>query len=31
MIIDGGILVDMMATDETINLDAYIKTLQKLK
>ena len=29
--IDGVILVDVMARGETINLDAYIKTLQKLK
>ena len=29
--IDGVILVDVMARDETINSDAYIKTLQKLK
>jgi hypothetical protein len=28
---DGVILVDVMARDETINLDAYIKTLQNLK
>jgi histone-lysine N-methyltransferase SETMAR len=29
--IDGTILVDVMARGETINSDAYIKTLQKLK
>jgi len=29
--IDGAILVDVMARGETINSDAYIKTLQKLK
>ena len=29
--IDGVILVDMMASGETINSDAYSKTLQKLK
>jgi histone-lysine N-methyltransferase SETMAR len=29
--IDGVILVDVMARGETINSDAYIKTLQKLK
>ena len=29
--IDGAILVDVMAKGETINLDTYIKTLQKLK
>jgi len=29
--IDGVILVDVMARGETINLDKYIKTLQKLK
>jgi len=29
--IDGVILVDVMARGETINLDVYIKTLQKLK
>ena len=29
--IDGVILVDVMATCETINSEAYIKTLQKLK
>jgi len=28
---DGVILVDVMARGETINSDAYIKTLQKLK
>ena len=28
---DGVILVDVMPRGETINLDAYIKTLQKLK
>ena len=28
---DGVILVDVMAKGETINPDAYIKTLQKLK
>jgi len=29
--IDGVILVDVMARGETVNLDAYIKILQKLK
>jgi len=29
--IDGVILVDVMARGETINSDAYIRTLQKLK
>ena len=29
--IDGMILVDVMARGEAINLDAYIRTLQKLK
>jgi hypothetical protein len=29
--IDGVILVDVMARSETINSDAYIKTLQKMK
>ena len=29
--IDGVIMVDVMARGETINSDAYIKTLQKLK
>jgi hypothetical protein len=29
--IDGVILLDVMARGETVNLDAYIKTLQKLK
>ena len=29
--IDGVILVDVMARGETINSDAHIKTLQKLK
>jgi hypothetical protein len=29
--IDGVILVDVVARSETINSDAYIKTLQKLK
>ena len=29
--INGVILVDVMARDETISSDAYIKTLQKLK
>ena len=29
--IDGVILVDVMARDETINSDLYIKILQKLK
>jgi len=29
--IDGVILVGVMARGETINLDTYIKTLQKLK
>jgi len=28
---DGVILVDVMARGETMNLDTYIKTLQKLK
>jgi hypothetical protein len=28
---DGAILVDVLARGETINLDVYIKTLQKLK
>jgi hypothetical protein len=29
--IDGVILVDVLARGETINLDMYIRTLQKLK
>ena len=29
--IDGVILIDVMARGETINSDAYIKTIQKLK
>ena len=29
--INGVILVDVTARGETINLDTYIKTLQKLK
>ena len=28
---DGMILVDVMARGETVSLDAYIKTLQRLK
>jgi lactate dehydrogenase-like 2-hydroxyacid dehydrogenase len=28
---DGVVLVNVMARGETINSDAYIKTLQKLK